>query len=53
MLPEIEGARSLLRDENIASMQLSMPPDRVAPLFKGGLLPGDIRARVYCARTAS
>jgi two-component system, OmpR family, sensor histidine kinase ChvG len=47
MLPEIEGARGLLRDENIASMQLSIPPDRVAPLFKGGLLPADIRARVY------
>jgi two-component system sensor histidine kinase ChvG len=48
MLPEIEGgARALLRDENIAAMQLSMPPERVAPLFKGGLLPADIRARVY------
>ena len=33
MLPEIEGARGLLRDENIASMQLSIPPERVAPLF--------------------
>ena len=30
-------------------MQLSIPPDRVAPLFKGGLLPPDIRARVYAA----
>jgi two-component system sensor histidine kinase ChvG len=49
MLPEIEGERSLLRDENIAAMQLSIPPDRVAPLFKGGLLPADIRARVYAA----
>ena len=39
MLPEIEGARALLRDENIAAMQLSIPPERVAPLFKGGLLP--------------
>ncbi len=47
MLPEIEGARGLLRDENIAAMQLSIPPERVAPLFKGGLLPADIRARVY------
>ena len=45
MLPEVEGERSLLRDENIAAMQLSIPPDRVAPLFKGGLLPSDIRAR--------
>jgi two-component system, OmpR family, sensor histidine kinase ChvG len=49
MLPEIEGARGLLRDENIASMQLSIPPERVAPLFKGGLLPSDIRARVYAS----
>lgn len=49
LLPEIEGERSLLRDENIAAMQLSIPPDRVAPLFKGGLLPADIRARVYTA----
>jgi two-component system sensor histidine kinase ChvG len=47
MLPEIDGARGILRDENIASMQLSIPPERVAPLFKGGLLPADIRARVY------
>jgi hypothetical protein len=47
MLPEIEGARALLRDENIAALQLSIPPERVAPLFKGGLLPADIRARVY------
>ena len=49
MLPEIDGDRSLLRDENIAAMQLSIPPDRVAPLFKGGLLPADIRARVYAS----
>jgi two-component system, OmpR family, sensor histidine kinase ChvG len=47
MLPEIDGERGLLRDENIAAMQLSIPPERVAPLFKGGLLPADIRARVY------
>ena len=49
MLPEIDGDRSLLRDENIVAMQLSIPPDRVAPLFKGGLLPTDTRARVYAA----
>jgi len=49
MLPEIDGDRGLLRDENIAAMQLSIPPDRVAPLFKGGLLPADIRARVYAS----
>jgi two-component system, OmpR family, sensor histidine kinase ChvG len=49
MLPESDSERSLLRDENIASMQLSIPPERVAPLFKGGLLPADIRARVYAS----
>jgi two-component system sensor histidine kinase ChvG len=47
MLPEIEGARGLTRDENIESMQLSIPPERVAPLLKGSLLPKDVRARVY------
>jgi two-component system sensor histidine kinase ChvG len=45
MLPEIESTRSLLGDENI--VQFSIPPDRVAPLFRGGLLPKDVRARVY------
>jgi two-component system, OmpR family, sensor histidine kinase ChvG len=49
MLPEVESARSMFRDENIAAMQLPLAPDRVAPLFKGGLLPKDIRARVYSA----
>lgn len=49
MLPESDSERSLLRDENIAAMQLSIPPERVAPLFKGGLLPADIRARVYAS----
>jgi two-component system sensor histidine kinase ChvG len=49
MLPEIESARGLVRDENMESMQLSIPPDRVAPLLKGGLLPKDVRARVYDA----
>lgn len=49
MLPEAESARSMFRDENIAAMQLPLAPDRVAPLFKGGLLPSDIRARVYGA----
>jgi two-component system sensor histidine kinase ChvG len=47
MLPEIESARGLVRDENMESMQLSIPPERVAPLLKGSLLPKDVRARVY------
>ena len=34
MLPEVEGERSLLRDENIAAMQLSIPPERVTVAAK-------------------
>src|SRR5262245_51448891 len=45
LLPEIDGAHKLLRDESIAAMQLSIRPDRVAPLFTR--LPGTTRARVY------
>ena len=44
-LPEIEGAHKLLRDEPIAALQLSMSPERVAPLFTR--LPATTRARVY------
>src|SRR5215813_5697939 len=45
MLPEIEGAHKLLRDEGIAAMQLSIRPERIAPLFTR--LPATTRARVY------
>ncbi|HWE17103.1 MAG TPA: stimulus-sensing domain-containing protein [Hyphomicrobiaceae bacterium] len=45
LLPEIDGAHKLLRDESIAAMQLSIRPDRVAPLFTR--LPVTTRARVY------
>jgi two-component system, OmpR family, sensor histidine kinase ChvG len=46
MLPEIEGANKLLmRDETLAAMQLSIRPERVAPLF--ARLPATTRARVY------
>ncbi len=45
--PELGSAGGPLLDENIGSMQLSIPPERVTPLFKGNLLPKDIRARVY------
>jgi two-component system sensor histidine kinase ChvG len=45
VLPETEGAHKLLRDESIASLQLSMRPDRIAPLFTR--LPSTTRARVY------
>jgi two-component system sensor histidine kinase ChvG len=45
VLPEIDGAHKLLRDEPISSLQLSMKPERIAPLFTR--LPDKIRARVY------
>ncbi len=44
-LPEIEGAHKLLTDEPIAALQLSMKPERIAPLF--ARLPSTTRARVY------
>jgi two-component system sensor histidine kinase ChvG len=43
MLPEIGGAHSLLHD--LAALQLSIRPERVAPLFTR--LPVATRARVY------
>jgi two-component system sensor histidine kinase ChvG len=45
MLPETEGAHKLLRDEDFAAMQLSIRPERVAPLFTR--LPDTTRARLY------
>src|SRR5262245_10953525 len=45
MLPEIEGANKLMRDEGLVAMQLSIRPERVAPLFTR--LPATTRARVY------
>lgn len=45
MLPEMEGAHKLLHDDGFAAMQLSIRPDRVAPLFTR--LPETTRARVY------
>jgi two-component system sensor histidine kinase ChvG len=44
-LPEIEGAHKALADEPIAALQLSMKPERIAPLF--ARLPSTTRARVY------
>jgi two-component system sensor histidine kinase ChvG len=43
MLPEIGGAHNLLND--LAALQLSIRPERVAPLFTR--LPATTRARVY------
>jgi two-component system sensor histidine kinase ChvG len=45
MIPETEGAHKLLRDEDFAAMQLSIRPERVAPLFTR--LPVTTRARLY------
>jgi two-component system sensor histidine kinase ChvG len=45
LLPGTDGAQSLLRDEAIAALQLSIRPERVAPLF--ARLPSTTRARVY------
>jgi two-component system sensor histidine kinase ChvG len=45
MLPEMEGAHKLLRDEGFSAMQLSIRPERVAPLFTR--LPATTRARLY------
>jgi two-component system sensor histidine kinase ChvG len=45
MLPEIEGAHKLLRDESLAALQFSLRPERIAPLF--ARLPVATRARVY------
>jgi len=45
VLPETEGAHKLLNDEVLAGMQLSIRPERVAPLFTR--LPETTRARVY------
>jgi two-component system, OmpR family, sensor histidine kinase ChvG len=45
MLPEIEGGHKLLRDEPIVALQLSMRPEKIAPLFTR--LPATTRARVY------
>jgi two-component system sensor histidine kinase ChvG len=44
-LSEIEGAHKALTDEPIAALQLSMQPERIAPLFTR--LPSTTRARVY------
>jgi two-component system, OmpR family, sensor histidine kinase ChvG len=48
-LPEVEGAKSPFRDDGFAALQLSIPPERVAPILRR-LVPGaDTRARVYSA----
>lgn len=46
-LPEVEGARSPFRDDAFAALQLSIPPERVAPILRRLVPPTDTRARVY------
>lgn len=46
-LPEIEGSKSPLRDDAFATMQLSLAPERVAPILTRLLRGTETRARVY------
>src|SRR5262245_15702761 len=46
-LPEIEGAKSPFRDDAFAALQLSIPPERVAPILRRLVPAADTRARVY------
>src|SRR5262245_47290698 len=46
-LPEIEGAKSPFRDDGFAALQLSIPPERVAPILRRLVPAADTRARVY------
>lgn len=45
-LPQIDGDKSPFRDDGFASLQLSIPPERVTPILRR-LVPTDTRARVY------
>ena len=46
-LPEVEGAKSPFRDDGFAALQLSIPPERVAPILRRLVPAADTRARVY------
>jgi len=46
-LPEIEGAKSPLRDDAFAALQLPIAPERVTPILRRLVPPTDTRARVY------
>jgi two-component system, OmpR family, sensor histidine kinase ChvG len=46
-LPEIDGAKSPFRDDGFAALQLSIPPERVAPILRRLVPAADTRARVY------
>lgn len=47
-LPEADGRRILHRDDGFAAMELSLRPDRVAPVLRRLILPThNTRARIY------
>ncbi|MFM9847844.1 MAG: stimulus-sensing domain-containing protein [Hyphomicrobiaceae bacterium] len=47
-LPEADGRRMLHRDDGFAAMELSLRPDRVAPVVRRLILPSyNTRARIY------
>lgn len=47
-LPEVDGRRMLHRDDGFAAMELSLRPDRVAPVLRRLILPThNTRARIY------
>jgi two-component system sensor histidine kinase ChvG len=47
-LPEADGRRMLHRDDGFVAMELSLRPDRVAPVVRRLILPSyNTRARVY------
>jgi two-component system sensor histidine kinase ChvG len=47
-LPEADGRRMLHRDDGFAAMELSLRPDRVAPVVRRLILPAyNTRARIY------
>ncbi|MET0568216.1 MAG: stimulus-sensing domain-containing protein [Hyphomicrobiaceae bacterium] len=47
-LPEADGRRMLFREDGFAAMELSLRPDRVAPVLRRLILPAhNTRARIY------
>lgn len=47
-LPEADGRRMLYREDGFAAMELSLRPDRVAPVLRRLILPAhNTRARIY------
>ncbi|MFM2421778.1 MAG: Sensor protein ChvG, partial [Pseudomonadota bacterium] len=46
-LPEVDGSRVPFRDDGFAALELSIAPERVAPILRRLIQTGGIRARVY------